>query len=37
MSYKIITDASCNLSAQMMDELGIVYKSLNLISEDGQK
>jgi len=35
MSYKIITDASCNLSAQMMDELGIVYKSLNLISEDG--
>jgi len=35
MSYKIITDASCNLSAQMMDELGIVYKSLNLISGDG--
>ncbi len=35
MSFKILTDASCNLSAQMMDELGIIYKSLNLISEDG--
>ena len=35
MSFKILSDASCNLSAQMMDELGIVYKSLNLISEDG--
>lgn len=35
MSFKILTDASCNLTAQMMDELGIVYKSLNLISEDG--
>ena len=35
MSFKILADASCNLSAQMMDELGIVYKSLNLISEDG--
>ncbi len=35
MSFKILTDASCNLSAEMMDELGIVYKSLNLISEDG--
>ena len=35
MSFKILTDASCNLSAEMMDELGIVYKSLNLIAEDG--
>ncbi len=35
MSFKILSDASCNLSAEMMDELGIVYKSLNLISEDG--
>ena len=35
MSFKILTDASCNLSAEMMDELGIIYKSLNLISEDG--
>ena len=37
MSFKILSDASCNLSAQMMDELGIVYKSLNLISEDGSE
>lgn len=37
MSFKILADASCNLSAQMMDELGIVYKSLNLISEDGSE
>ena len=37
MSFKILTDASCNLSAEMMDELGIVYKSLNLISEDGSE
>ena len=37
MSFKILSDASCNLSAQMMGELGIVYKSLNLISEDGSE
>ena len=37
MSFKILSDASCNLSAQMMDDLGIVYKSLNLISEDGSE
>ena len=37
MSFKILSDASCNLSAQMMDELGIVYKSLNLISENGSE
>ena len=37
MSFKILSDASCNLSAEMMDELGIVYKSLNLISEDGSE
>ena len=37
MSFKILSDASCNLSAQMMDELGIVYRSLNLIAEDGSE
>ena len=30
MSFKVLADASCNLSVEMMDELGIVYKSLTL-------
>lgn len=31
MSFKVLTDASCNLSVEMMEELGIVYKSLTLV------
>ena len=33
MSFKVLADASCNLSVEMMDELGIVYKSLTLVMD----
>lgn len=36
MSFKVLTDASCNLSVEMLDELGVVYKSLTLVM-DGQE
>lgn len=35
MSFKILTDSSCNLSVEMLDELGIIHKSLTIIGEDG--
>lgn len=36
MSFKILTDASCNLSHEMLNELGVVYRSLTMII-DGQE
>lgn len=36
MSFKVLTDASCNLSLDMLDELGVVYRSLTLVM-DGQE
>ncbi len=36
MSYKIFTDASCNLSVDMLNELGVVYRSLTMVV-DGQE
>lgn len=36
MSFKVLTDASCNLSVEMLDELGVIYKSLTLVM-DGQE
>ncbi len=35
MSFKILSDSSCNLSAEHLEELGVIHKSLNIISEDG--
>lgn len=31
MSYKIFTDASCNLSVDMLNDLGVAYRSLTMI------
>lgn len=36
MSYKIFTDASCNLSVEMLNDLGVAYRSLTMII-DGQE
>ena len=36
MSFKIITDASCNLPVEMIEELGVISKSLTLII-DGEE
>jgi len=36
MSFKIITDASCNLPVEMLQELGVIWKSLTLII-DGEE
>lgn len=36
MSYKIFTDASCNLSVDILNDLGVVYRSLTMII-DGQE
>ena len=36
MSFKIITDASCNLPVEMLEELGVISKSLTLII-DGEE
>ena len=36
MSFKVLTDASCNLSLDMLNELGVVYRSLTLVM-DGQE
>lgn len=36
MSYKIFTDASCNLSVDMLNDLGVAYRSLTMII-DGQE
>ncbi len=36
MSYKIFSDASCNLSADMLNDLGVVYKALTM-HIDGQE
>lgn len=35
MSFKIISDSSCNLSVELLEELGIIHKSLTIIAEDG--
>lgn len=35
MSFKIFTDAACNLTAEMLADLGVVSKALTLIMEDG--
>lgn len=37
MSFKILTDSSCNLSVEMLEELGIIHKSLTIVSEDGSE
>ncbi len=37
MSFKILTDSSCNLSVEMLDELGIIHKSLTIVTEDGRE
>lgn len=37
MSFKILTDASCNLTPQMLDELGVIYKSLTIVDESGNE
>ena len=36
MSYKIFTDASCNLSVDMLNDLGVDYRSLTMII-DGEE
>ncbi len=36
MSYKIFTDASCNLRVDMLNELDVVYRSLTMVV-DGQE
>ncbi len=36
MSFKVLTDASCNLSVEMLNDLGVVYRSLTMII-DGQE
>ncbi|MBO5734188.1 MAG: DegV family protein [Clostridia bacterium] len=36
MSFKVLTDASCNLSLDMLNDLGVVYRSLTLVM-DGQE
>lgn len=36
MSFKVLTDASCNLSVDMLNDLGVVYRSLTMII-DGQE
>lgn len=33
MSFKVLTDASCNLSLDMLNELGVVYRSLTLVMD----
>lgn len=37
MSFKILTDSSCNLSLEMLDELGIIHKSLTIVDEAGNE
>ncbi len=37
MSFKILTDSSCNLSIEMLEELGIIHKSLTIVEEDGKE
>lgn len=36
MSFKVFSDASCNLSVDMLDELGVVYKSLKMIVDGNE-
>jgi len=33
MSFKVLTDASCNLSLDMLNDLGVVYRSLTLVMD----
>lgn len=37
MSFKILTDSSCNLSLEMLDELGVIHKSLTIVDEAGNE
>lgn len=37
MSFKILTDSSCNLTAEMLDELGVIHKSLTIVEESGRE
>ncbi len=37
MSFKIITDSSCNLSPEMLADLGIIHKSLTIVEESGKE
>ena len=37
MSFKILTDSSCNLSPEMLDELGVIHKSLTIVDEAGNE
>ena len=36
MSYKIFTDASCNLSVEMLNDLGVVYRSLTMVVDGNE-
>ncbi len=36
MSFKVLSDASCNLSVDMLNDLGVVYRTLTMII-DGQQ
>lgn len=36
MSYKIFTDASCNLSVDMLNDLGVVYRSLTMVIDGNE-
>lgn len=36
MSFKVLSDASCNLSVDMLNDLGVVYRALTMII-DGQQ
>ncbi len=36
MSYKIFTDASCNLSVEMLNDLGVVYRSLTMVIDGNE-
>ena len=37
MSFKIFTDSSCNLGAEMLDELGVIHRSLTIVEENGNE
>lgn len=37
MSFKILTDSSCNLNVEMLDELGVIHKSLTIVDEAGNE
>lgn len=36
MSYKIFTDASCNLSVEMLNDLGVAYRSLTMVIDGNE-